>query len=147
MLSLSKTVSIELSEFLNDQFEPYVLPTGDTVQLEVAMLSPYYRLDLKPVSQTSNSTVFTASLILPDQHGIYNFRVNYKRPFYTNIDEKVTVTVRHLAHNEWPRSFQISGSWVWVAGIWVTIVSWVGFLFIWLYSEMGNAPTSLNAVE
>ena len=140
-------MSIEISEFSNDQFKPYLLPADDTVQLEVAMLSPYYRLDLKPSSHNSNSTLFATSLTLPDQHGIYNLIVNYRRPFYTNIDEKITVTVRHFAHDEWPRSFHISGAWVWVAGIWGTVISWLGFLFIWLYGEMGYASPSPRAAN
>lgn len=100
------------------------------------MLSPYHRISLSPVpaSTSGNSTVFATSFILPDQHGIFNFRVNYKRPFLTNIDEKRTVTVRHFAHDEWPRSFAISGAWVWILGIWVTVAGWLGFCALWLWS-------------
>lgn len=99
------------------------------------MLSPFHRLPLTPSSRTANSTVFTTSFTLPDQHGIFNFRVNYKRPFYTNVDEKRQVTVRHFAHDEWPRSWAISGAWVWIAGIGVTVVGWFAFVIVWLYSE------------
>jgi len=99
------------------------------------MLSPFHRLTLAPTSQTANSTVYAASFKLPDQHGIFNFRVNYKRPFYTNVDEKRTVTVRHFAHDEWPRSWKISGAWVWIAGIWVTVAGWLAFVGLWLWSE------------
>ena len=98
------------------------------------MLYPFYRLSLKQVLRIGNSSKFMTTLRLPDQHGIYNIRVNHKRPYYTNIDEKETVTVRHFAHNEWPRSFDISGSWVWVAGIWATTISWIAFLLVWLFS-------------
>ena len=105
------------------------------------MLSPYHRIDLHPVSQTTNSTIFSASLRLPDQHGIFSFRVNYKRPFLTNIDVKREVTVRHFAHDEWPRSWEISAGWVWIAGIWVTIIGWVAFVGVWLYSEPAYEET------
>lgn len=98
------------------------------------MLSPYHRLNLPLVSRTSNASVFATSFQLPDQHGIFNFRVNYKRPFLTNIDEKRTVTVRHFAHDEWPRSFVISGAWVWILGIWVTVAGWLAFVAFWLWS-------------
>lgn len=99
------------------------------------MLSPFHRLPLKPVSQTANGTIYTTSFKLPDQHGIFNFRVNYKRPFLTNIDEKREVSVRHFAHNEWPRSWAISGAWVWILGIWGTSAAWVAFVAVWLWSE------------
>ena len=99
------------------------------------MLSPLHRLNLKSAFQSLNSTIFSATFRLPDQHGIFAFRVNYKRPFFTNIDEKREVTVRHFAHDEWPRSWEISAGWVWIAGIWITIIGWVAFVALWLYSE------------
>jgi oligosaccharyltransferase complex subunit beta len=98
------------------------------------MLSPFHRLNLDPILETPNSTIYSTSFTLPDQHGIFNFRVNYKRPFFTNIDEKRQVTVRHFAHDEWPRSWMISGAWVWIAGIWMTVIGWIGFVAIWLWS-------------
>jgi oligosaccharyltransferase complex subunit beta len=99
------------------------------------MLSPFHRLNLQPSISTANSTVYTTSFTLPDQHGIFNFKVNYKRPFLTNVDDKKTVTVRHFAHDEWPRSWVISGAWPWIAGIAVTIFGWIAFVAIWLWSE------------
>jgi oligosaccharyltransferase complex subunit beta len=43
--------------------------------------------------------------------------------------------VRHFAHNEWPRSWAISGAWVWILGIWGTSAGWVAFVAVWLFSE------------
>jgi len=99
------------------------------------MLSPFHRLPLTSISKTANSTIYQASFTVPDQHGIFNFRVNYKRPFLTTIDEKREVSVRHFAHNEWPRSWAISGAWVWILGIWGTSAAWVAFVAVWLWSE------------
>lgn len=104
------------------------------MQLEFSMLSPFHRLNLSPVSTTANATVFGVAFKTPDQHGIFNFRINYRRPFVTNVDEKRQVTVRHFAHDEWPRSWEISGAWVWIGGIWVTVAGWVAFVAVWLYS-------------
>jgi len=28
----------------------------------------------------------------------------------------------------------ISGAWVWIAGIWMTVIGWIGFVAIWLWS-------------
>jgi oligosaccharyltransferase complex subunit beta len=106
------------------------------------MLSPFHRLNLRPKWQTPNSTIFETSFTLPDQHGIFNFRVNYKRPFLTNVDEKRQVTVRHFAHDEWPRSFVISGAWTWIAGIGVTVVGWAGFVALWMWSEPVKSKTA-----
>ncbi|KAF2729807.1 Dolichyl-diphosphooligosaccharide-protein glycosyltransferase 48kDa subunit [Polyplosphaeria fusca] len=128
---------IEISEYSQDRLAPFLPAPGDHVQLEFSMLSPFHRLNLSPISQTANSTIFGVSFKTPDQHGIFNFRVNYRRPFLTSIEEKRQVTVRHFAHDEWPRSWQISGAWVWIGGIWVTVAGFVAFVAVWLYS----APT------
>ena len=127
--------TIELAEWATDRWAPFTPASGDNVQLEFSMLSPFHRLNLTAVDQTSNSTLYSASFTLPDQHGIFNFRVNYKRPFLTTIDEKRQVTVRHFAHDEWPRSWAITGAWPWIAGIFGVISGWVMFVGVWLYSE------------
>ncbi|KAI9828279.1 MAG: hypothetical protein M1819_006617 [Sarea resinae] len=129
------TFTIELSEYINDHYAPFLLPSPDDLQLEFTMLSPYHRLNLHPSLTTFNSTLFTTSFTIPDQHGIFKFRVNYKRPFLTYLDVKEEVTVRHFAHDEWPRSWRISGAWVWIAGIGVTVVGWCGFVALWLWCE------------
>ncbi|KAK2748921.1 oligosaccharyl transferase glycoprotein complex, beta subunit [Myotisia sp. PD_48] len=128
------TFNIELSEYDGDKWTPFEVPENDALQLEFTMLSPFHRLNLAPISKTSNSTIYSASFKLPDQHGIFSFRVNYKRPFLTNIEEKHEVTVRHFAHDEWPRSWRITGGWVWIAGLWSVIGGFIAFVFIWLYS-------------
>ncbi|RKF78873.1 Dolichyl-diphosphooligosaccharide--protein glycosyltransferase subunit wbp1 [Golovinomyces cichoracearum] len=138
------TYSIEISEYSWDKWVPYNPPPGDEIQLEFSMLSPFQRLNLKSVSSNENSTVFSTSFRLPDQHGIFNFMVNYKRPFLSNIQEKDTVTVRHFAHNEWPRSWVITGAWPWIAGIGVTVLGWIAFIALWLWSK---PQTSRNPSE
>jgi oligosaccharyltransferase complex subunit beta len=99
------------------------------------MLSPFHRLTLTPLSTTANSTLYTTTFTCPDQHGIFTFRVNYKRPFLTSIDEKRTVTVRHFAHDEFPRSWTISGAWPWISGTAVVVAGWLLFVVGWLYCE------------
>lgn len=141
ILTSAQHFQVEISEYSNDHLIPFVPAANDNIQLEFSMLSPFHRLNLSPISQTANSTIFGVAFKTPDQHGIFNFRVNYRRPFLTNIDEKRQVTVRHFAHDEWPRSWQISGAWVWIGGIWVTVAGWLAFVAVWLYS----APTERNA--
>ena len=130
-----QTFNIELSEYSHDHLIPLKISPSDALQLEFTMLSPFHRLDLQPISTTANSTIFSTTFKLPDQHGIFAFRVNFKRPFMTNIDVKREVTVRHFAHDEWPRSWEISAGWVWIVGIWVSVAGWLAFVAMWLYSE------------
>ena len=129
--------SIAMSEWDIDHWKPFLPAPGDHVQLEVSMLSPFHRLNLvpSPTASTFNATVYTSEFRLPDQHGIFNFLVSHRRPFLANVEEKRTVTVRHFAHDEWPRSFVISGAWPWISGIWVTVGAWVVFVALWLYSK------------
>ncbi|OQD74394.1 hypothetical protein PENDEC_c011G05576 [Penicillium decumbens] len=126
--------SIEMSEYSYDKWVPFELPAEDELQLEFTMLSPFYRLALEPTSRTETSTVYSTKFVTPDQHGIFSFRINYKRPFLTNVEEKHEVTVRHFAHDEYPRSWAISGGWVWIAGLWSVIGGFLAFVVVWLYS-------------
>ncbi|TVY36104.1 Dolichyl-diphosphooligosaccharide--protein glycosyltransferase subunit [Lachnellula occidentalis] len=126
---------IELSEYQWDKWVPFVPAEGDVIQLEFSMLSPFHRLPLTLSSTTPTSTIWTTSFKVPDQHGIFNFKINHKRPFLSNIEEKNTVTVRHFAHDEFPRSWAITGAWPWMAGIAVTVTGWVGFVALWLWSK------------
>ena len=137
--------SISLSEWDTDHWKPFVPPTGDDLQLEFSMLSPFHLRNLVPTSKTDNATTFTTDFTLPDQHGIFNFYTEYRRPFYTNVEEKRTVTVRHFAHDEWPRSFVISGAWPWISGIWVTVLGWLGFVALWLYSKPAQPKSDMRA--
>lgn len=100
------------------------------------MLSPFHRLALNPdpAQSTGDAAAYTAAFKLPDQHGIFNFKVNYRRPLLSNVEEKTTVSVRHMAHDEWPRSFVISGAWPWIGGVGVTVAGWLGFVALWMYS-------------
>ncbi|KAI8632848.1 Dolichyl-diphosphooligosaccharide--protein glycosyltransferase subunit WBP1 [Xylariaceae sp. FL1651] len=136
------TYSISMSEYSWDKYIPFTVPENDEMQLEFSMLSPFYRLKLNPTVSSEDSTTYSVSFKLPDQHGIFNFLVNYKRPFLSNVFEKNTVSVRHFAHDEWPRSFVISGAWPWIAGIGVTVTGWLAFCAIWLYSAPVTAVES-----
>ena len=100
------------------------------------MLSPFHRLALSPDSSksTDSAAAYSTTFKLPDQHGIFNFKVNYKRPLLSNVEEKNTVSVRHMAHDEWPRSFVISGAWPWIGGVGVTVAGWLAFVALWMFS-------------
>jgi oligosaccharyltransferase complex subunit beta len=108
------------------------------------MLSPFHRLQLLPdvAQSTPDAAAYSASFRLPDQHGIFNFKVNYKRPFFSNVEEKNTVSVRHMAHDEWPRSYAINGAWPWISGIATSTVAFVAFAAIFLFGK----PTSQATV-
>jgi oligosaccharyltransferase complex subunit beta len=134
--------TVSLSEYAWDKWTPFVVPEEDQLQLEFSMLSPYQRLNLAPIETTNNhETTYTTTFRLPDQHGIFNFMLNYKRPLLTNVEEKRTVSVRHMAHDEWPRSFVISGAWPWISGVGVTMVGFLAFCIVWMFSQPVQTAT------
>lgn len=137
------TYTVSVSELSWDKWVPFVVPAGDDLQVEFSMLSAFQRLALNivPAETTTDAAIYTSSFKLPDQHGIFNFLINYKRPFLTSINEKITVSVRHMAHDEWPRSYVISGAWPWITGIGATVTGWLAFCALWMYSKpVGQAP-------
>ncbi|KPM35039.1 hypothetical protein AK830_g11537 [Neonectria ditissima] len=140
--------SISISEYVWRKWVPFTVPEGDSLQLEFSMLSPFERRDLVPTNVTNRATVFTTNFTLPDQHGIFNFKVNYKRPFLTSVEEKNTVSVRHMAHDEWPRSYVISGAWPWLSGIGATVVGFVAFSALWMYSKpVKKTPAGAKKIQ
>ncbi|KXH25438.1 dolichyl-diphosphooligosaccharide-protein glycosyltransferase 48kD subunit [Colletotrichum nymphaeae SA-01] len=141
------TYSISVSEYSWDKWTPFTVPSGDDLQLEFSMLSPFHRIPLAVKASTADATTYTTSFILPDQHGIFNFKVNYKRPFFTNVEEKNTVSVRHMAHDEWPRSYVISGAWPWLSGIFATVTGFVLFSAVWMYSAPSGTATPTKKTQ
>lgn len=132
---LSQTYSISISEYSWDSWIPFTVPENDELQLEVSMLSPYLRMNLESVEKATDASTHAHTFTLPDKHGIFNFMVNYKRPFLTNIEDKNTVTLRHRAHDEWPRSYAISAGWPWILGMFLTFGGFLLFCAVWMYSE------------
>ncbi|WYZ39343.1 hypothetical protein EsH8_III_001257 [Colletotrichum jinshuiense] len=141
------TYTISLSEYSWDKWTPFTVPNNDDLQLEFSMLSPFQRLKLDSKASTADASTYAVSFILPDQHGIFNFKVNYKRPYLTNVDEKNTVSVRHMAHDEWPRSYVISGAWPWLSGIAATVTGFVLFSAVWMYSAPTGAATATKKTQ
>lgn len=101
------------------------------------MLSPFHRLELKKQKRASTEEegIFQVSFMIPDQHGIFNFMTNYKRPFLTNLEEKRTVTVRHLAHDEFPASYEIPAAWPYLTSVGVTCIGWLVFVAVWMFNK------------
>ncbi|KAJ4298640.1 oligosaccharyl transferase glycoprotein complex, beta subunit [Collariella sp. IMI 366227] len=141
--------TISISEYAWTSWAPFTVPAGDALQLEFSMLSPFHRLPLTldPAHSTETSSAYSVGFRTPDQHGIFNFKVNYKRPFLSNIEEKNTVSVRHMAHDEWPRSFVISGAWPWIAGVGVTVTGWVAFCALWMFSAPVGGKGSVKKTQ
>lgn len=132
-----------------DRWWNFRVPEEDELQLEFSLLSPYQRLQLKSVKRASSETenIYRVNFTVPDQHGIFNFIVNYKRPFLTNIEEKHSVTVRHLAHDEHPFSYNIVAAWPYLSSIGVTCVAWVLFVALWMFNKPTRQATKAKKTQ
>ncbi|AOA62515.1 ER oligosaccharyltransferase complex subunit beta [Komagataella phaffii CBS 7435] len=124
---------IGLSEWNGKEWVPF---KANDVQLELIMLDPYYRITLEQVKTEDESVqVYTSGPFkLPDQHGMFTFSTKYFRPGYTFIEEEDIVPVRHLANDEYPRSWEITNSWVYVASAGAVVIAWIIFVIFFLYS-------------
>lgn len=111
----------------------WVAYEANDVQLDFTMLDPYYRLTMNHTVQ-QDQAIYTADFKLPDQYGMFTFRVLYKRPGISFIDETDVVTVRHIANDEWPRSWEITNSWVYLSSIVSVVIAWLVFVLMFIYS-------------
>ena len=91
---------ITISEY-NAEKEQWIPYITDDLQLEVCMLDPYIRKFLTPSKEKPGTyyTIFTA----PDTHGVYKFRIMYRRPGYSPIAKNTAVSIRPFKHDEYER--------------------------------------------
>ena len=66
------------------------------------------------------------------------FELDYKRPGLSYLVDKRVVTVRHLANDEFKRSWDISNSWLYVASAVFVIIAWFVFVVSYIYIGKSN---------
>lgn len=137
------TYSIGFQEWTGHSWVPYL---ADDIQTEFVMLDPYYRLNLgSPVSLSPEfGAIYNTSFKIPDQHGIFSFKTDYKRPGLSYVETKDVVTVRHNANDEWPRSWKITNSWIYLSSFVAVVGAWMVFVPLYLFMDNG-APFSETA--
>ncbi|KAH9252799.1 hypothetical protein BSLG_006599 [Batrachochytrium salamandrivorans] len=87
--------SVDIMQWNGDSWVNF---SADDVQFEATMLDPYIRKTMK-VTKGKFVTTFT----LPDQYGVFSFKVDYKRSGLTYIKSSETVQVRPFRHDQYPR--------------------------------------------
>ncbi|CCH63168.1 hypothetical protein TBLA_0J01740 [Henningerozyma blattae CBS 6284] len=127
---------IGISEWNGENWVPF---KTDDLQFELKLVDPYYRFNLKQKEITNNVCVYTSGEFkLPDHHGVFTFVTDYKRSGLSFIKESDVKAIRHLANDEYPRSFEISNAWVYLSGIFTVISSWVIFVILFLITGKRN---------
>lgn len=131
-------IEIGLSEYnaATDSWVPFV--AKDAVQFEFIMLDPYQRLNLELTDISAEEAIYSIEFQIPDQHGMFTFSVDYKRPGLSYILEQKVIPVRHLANDEYARSWEIPNSKVYIAGYGVVVISWLLFVLYFVFSQKKN---------
>ncbi|CDO93893.1 unnamed protein product [Kluyveromyces dobzhanskii CBS 2104] len=114
--------------------------SADDVQFELRLVDPYYRLTLSPGRVTEDTQYYTTGTFkLPDHHGMFTFLTEYKRSGLSFVTESDTRAIRHLANDEYPRSYEITNSWVYLTAIGSVIISFILFVVFFIASSK-NIP-------
>ncbi|EGV62512.1 oligosaccharyl transferase glycoprotein complex, beta subunit [Yamadazyma tenuis] len=134
--------TIGVSELVDGQWKPFVVENDEeTLQLSFKMLDPYQRLNLQPLGEASSvegskvldTYVYSVNFTIPDQHGMFTFELDYKRPGLTYLLEKQVVAIRHLANDEYKRSWDITNAWFYVVSAVLVVIAWFFFVVNFLY--------------
>ncbi|SCV05977.1 LANO_0H19350g1_1 [Lachancea nothofagi CBS 11611] len=121
---------IGLTEWDGTSWAPFI---AKDIQFELKMIDPYYRITLKPSNSAPTAQYYTTgNFSLPDHHGIFTFTVDYKRSGLSFFTERDVKPIRHLANDEYPRSWEITNSWVYLTAIYSVIVAWALFVTLFL---------------
>ncbi|PKI83965.1 oligosaccharyl transferase glycoprotein complex, beta subunit [Malassezia vespertilionis] len=119
--------TLDVAEYVHGAWAPTVDDLD--LQLSVTMLDPHLTLPLV-AEKTAHFTRYATKLRLPDRHGVFTLRVDWKRHGWTYILAEDTVPVRPFNHDEYPR--MLSSSWPYIAGAMSTMLAFTVFTFLWL---------------
>ncbi|EER32453.1 hypothetical protein CTRG_04124 [Candida tropicalis MYA-3404] len=140
--------TIGVSELVDDKWVPFKVENDDDqLQLSFKMLDPYQRLNLRPLGEVSSNEsdstqldtyAYYANFTIPDHHGMFTFELDYKRVGLSYLSDKRVVTVRHLANDEFKRSWDITNSWLYIASTTLVIIAWLMFVVSYIYVGKPN---------
>ncbi|WFD20217.1 oligosaccharyl transferase glycoprotein complex, beta subunit [Malassezia caprae] len=129
MYRIKDTLSYSLQVAMFDGQTWGPAPSDLDLQLSAVMLDPYVTVPLKP-HRGPYATMYEADLRLPDRHGVFTLRVNWKRHGWSYVRADDVVPVRPFNHDEYPR--MLSSSWPYIAGAFSTMFGFVAFVYLWL---------------
>lgn len=144
-----------VSEYKNREWVPYFPSAKDDVlQLSFKMLDAYQRLNLTlmgPGASTENGVndlnIFFVEFTIPDHHGMFTFELDYKRSGLSFLEDNRVVTVRHLANDEYKRSWAIPNAWMYMTSALLVVVAWFVFVGNFLYIGVAEQKTETTKAE
>ncbi|WFD27211.1 oligosaccharyl transferase glycoprotein complex, beta subunit [Malassezia nana] len=129
MYRIKDTVAYELEISMYDGQAWQPAPADLDLQLSAVMLDPYVTVPLE-AKKGPNSTLFRGHLRLPDKHGVFTLRVQWRRHGWSYMVAEDVVPVRPFNHDEYPR--MLSSAWPYMAGAFSTMLGFVAFVYLWL---------------
>ncbi|CCD22979.1 dolichyl-diphosphooligosaccharide-protein glycotransferase NDAI_0A08260 [Naumovozyma dairenensis CBS 421] len=121
---------------------------ADDIQLELKQVDPYYRLNLKKDEMVvfndnvSGQLYSTGPFKLPTRHGVFTFSVEYERSGLSFFKVEDVKSIRHLANDEYPRSWEITNAWVYLTSIYSVIGAWIIFIITFLTTSSSSPSSS-----
>lgn len=100
----------------------------DDGQLEVTMLDPHLRIPL--VADPTQPGKLEATFNLPDRHGVFTFRFDYRRPGYSFVGSEVLVSVAPPRHDQFDRF--IKGATPFYAGAASVSLATLSLIAVWV---------------
>jgi len=121
--------TIAMSTWDHNKNEWVSFETSD-LTLEFVMLDPYIRM---PLTYDHSNSQYVAEFKTPDKHGVFQFKVTYRKAGYTFLEAATKIPVRPFKHNEYERYlFEAFPYYVSVFG---TLVGFYVFLIYFLYDS------------
>lgn len=146
--------TVGVSEYADNKWVPYVPAEDDALQLSFKMLDPYQRLNLTLLGPGSSSedgendlSIFAVNFTLPDHHGMFTFELDYKRAGLSFLQDKRIVAVRHLANDEYRRSWEITNAWMYMSSAGLVVTAWVVFVALFMFVGPVKAGVTLKGNE
>jgi oligosaccharyltransferase complex subunit beta len=87
---------VVIEEYVTDKWVPFIT---EELQLEMIMLDPYIRVNLKHEKDGKYSSKFQ----LPDVYGVFKFKVEFHKTGYSSIIYSNKTPIRQLRLNEYER--------------------------------------------
>lgn len=110
-------------------WKPFI---ADDIQLEFVMLDPYVRQTMSLCNNDSELCdslgLYTAKLKVPDVHGVFKFRILYRRLGYSVLHVEDQVVVRPFSHNEFERF--IPSAYPYYFSVFITLAGFLSLIFV-----------------
>lgn len=129
---------IEITEWDGSNWVPFI---ASDIQFELRQVDPYYRINLTRILSDDNETFATYTtdeFKLPNRHGMFKFITEYERNGLSSIRDEDIRAIRHLANDEYPRSWDITNAWVYLSANVVVITVFIVFIILFLTNT--NVP-------